>query len=220
LLYLAPEKIQLQGSPQEPQIPKLGKTELPPLDANFGGYQNLDNQAYQIMLKYRGRNVAEQVSLGAVLRGELKPEQVKDKVVLIGTVAPSAKDIVLTPYSPLETASSRIPGVVVHAQMLSQFLTGALKGNAIVWDWADWQELLWIGGSALLSGLVSWQVNRRPGLTIVGESGLFMGAIAIGFFCFTQNGWIPIAAPILAIFTAGGLVMIYRLFIATKHQNL
>jgi CHASE2 domain-containing sensor protein len=218
LLYLAPENIKLQGSPSDPQIPQLGKMILTPLNQDFGGYHNLDNPGYQIMLKYRGRTVAEQVNLSTVLKGQIKPEQVSDRVVLIGTVAPSAKDIVLTPYSPLETSSSRIPGVVVHAQMLSQFLTGALKGNTTIWSWVEWQELLWIGGWALLSGLVSWQVIRRPGLIILAQSGLFIGAITIGFVCFTQNGWIPIAGAVLAIFTAGSLVMVYQLFISAKYS--
>jgi uncharacterized membrane protein YgdD (TMEM256/DUF423 family) len=44
------------------------------------------------------------------------------------------------------------------------------------------------------------------------QSGVFMGAIAIGFLCFTQNGWIPIVAPVAAIFIAGSLVILYRLF--------
>jgi CHASE2 domain-containing sensor protein len=212
LIYLDSEKIKLQGVPDEPNIAQLGKTSFLPMPPDFGGYHDIDNRGYQIMLRYRGRNVAEQVSLGAVLRGELKPEQVKNRVVLIGTTAPSAKDIVLTPYSPTETGSSRIPGVIVHAQMLSQFLTAATQGNATLWVWQDWQEILWIGGWAMLSGWVSWQVMRRPSVMILLQSGVFMGAIAIGFLCFTQNGWIPIVAPVAAIFVVGSLVILYRLF--------
>ena len=59
------------------------------------------------MLKYRSaKEVARQVSIRQVLNGEIDPRWVKDKIVLIGTTAPSTRDLFLTPYSPTAAAKS------------------------------------------------------------------------------------------------------------------
>lgn len=49
---------------------------------------------------------------------------VKDKVVLIGINASSAKDDFFTPYN--QDKQERIPGVILHAQIASQIINAAL----------------------------------------------------------------------------------------------
>jgi CHASE2 domain-containing sensor protein len=209
--YLAKAGIQLQPSSQDSTIPQFGRVAFPPLNPTSGGYHNLDDQGYQTMLNYRGREVAQQVSLSQVLNGQVPPEQIKDRVVLIGTTAANAKDLFLTPYSASESENSRLPGVLLHAHMVSQFLAAGLDGKPAIWYWSTQLEVLWIGGWAVLAGAIAWFVIRRPIWVLIGEGMLIGAVIIIGVRVFDAHGWIPIASPILAITVAAGGVATYRI---------
>ncbi len=82
LSYLKDAKIALKANRN---ALRLGKTAFIALDVNSGGYQNIDAQGYQILVNYRRRKVAPQVTLTQVLNGEIDRNLVKDKVVLIAT---------------------------------------------------------------------------------------------------------------------------------------
>ncbi|NJL37807.1 MAG: CHASE2 domain-containing protein [Leptolyngbyaceae cyanobacterium SM1_4_3] len=160
LIYLAEEGIQPELT--EADELKLGSTLLPRLQPTTGGYQNADASGYQIMLDYRSANrVAPQVSLTDVLADRVKPELIRDRIVLIGYTTPQAKDEFYTPYSAGATDSQKMPGVVVHAQSVSQILSAVLEDRPLLWSWSNAQEEIWIFGWALVGGVVDWYV-RHP----------------------------------------------------------
>jgi CHASE2 domain-containing sensor protein len=206
---LATQGITLTNSPTSPDAITLGKATFYPLATHSGGYQNLDARGYQILMQYRGRTVAPQVSLTQLLQGQVPPEQIKDKIVLIGTTAVSGRDLFLTPYSAIESETPRMAGVVVYAQMLSQILSAALDGRSLLTVWSDEVELLWIGAWAIATGLVVRGV-RRPlmaGLMTVAILGL-LGSAGVGLF-FTQHIWVPLAAPAIALLGTGAAIALY-----------
>lgn len=211
LLFLQTQGILPKPDDRDPNILRLGKSVFRPLEENAGGYENVDSRGYQVLLRYRTRNVAQQVSLSDVLEGRLKPEWVKDRIVLIGTTAPSAKDLFFTPYSSAEKDLPRMAGVMVHAQLVSQFLDAALDGGAQFWFWPEWGEGLWIVGWAIAGASLAWYV-RHP-LLLTG-SGLVLITIlgTASFGLFTQGGWVPVAAPVMATAIAGGIVVAYRAY--------
>jgi len=209
-MYLAKKGIQLQPSPGDRIVVQLGAVSFPPLSKNAGGYQDLDDQGYQVMLNYRGRTVAQQVSLSQVLKGQVPPEQIKDRIVLIGTTAANAKDVFLTPFSLTETENSRLPGVLIHAQMVSQFLNAGLDGNPPIWYWSNEIKIVWIGGWAVLAGAIAWFVVRRPVWVLIGEVGLIAIVVLVGISVFSYQGWIPMIPPIFAIILTGGGIAAYR----------
>ncbi len=194
---LKPQGISITNNPADPNSIQLGKATLHPLESNAGNYQALDARGYQILMQYRGRNVAHQVSLTDLLQGHVNPDLIKDKIVLLGTTAVSGRDLFLTPYSAIEQETPRMPGVVVYGHMLSQLLSAAQDGRSLLWVWSDSIELLWIFTWAVAAGwLVQWQ--PRPWLplltTVLGLS--LLGSI--GFGLFIQQGWVPIVAPAIA----------------------
>ncbi|MCL6432651.1 MAG: CHASE2 domain-containing protein [Leptolyngbyaceae cyanobacterium HOT.MB2.61] len=209
LNYLAAEGITLKPSPLDENLAQLGQATFKPLERDAGGYQAIDTRGYQILLKYRSRNVARQVSLGEVLSGKVKPEWVRDKVVLIGTTAPTEKDLFSTPYSSATQDVPRMAGVLIHAQMVSQFLDAALQGRSLFWFWHEGIEGLWIFSWAITGAVVAWFI-RRPVLLVAGGTLLLLllGGVCLGLF--TQMGWVPVAAPAIAAIAAGGMVMAGR----------
>jgi len=209
-LYLANDGIRLQPSSTDPNVAQLGQATLIPLHQTFGGYQKLDDSGYQIMLQYQGHNVFQQVSLGDVLAGKLTPEQVHNRIVLIGTTAANAKDLFITPYSAIASDTPRIPGVLLHAHMVSQFLRLAQGKQAPLWDWSLPIEILWIAGWATFAaGLAKLLVTRALLLLLV-EGGLVVAVVGIGYALFLQSGWIPIAAPAIAVLMASGGIILFH----------
>lgn len=211
LRYLAKENIRFAGDSDDPDRVKLAQAALQPLAPDSGGYQMIDDRGYQILLHYRSRNVARQVSLGDILAGKVDPEWIRDKAVLIGTTAVSGKDLFFTPYSGADLESARMPGVMIHAQILSQFLSTALDGQPLFWFWSDQLEILWIAVWAVAGGAVAWWL-RHPVLLAIGETVLLVCLSGIGYSLFLQWGWVPIAAPAVAILTTGGIVVAYRAY--------
>ncbi len=199
-LYLAKNRILLKPNPRDRTLAQLGQAEFMPLTSNFGGYSNLDDRGYQIMMQYRGQNAIQQVSLGDVLKGRMQPEQIQDKIVLIGTTAANAKDLFQTPFSPLDAENPRMPGVMIHAHMVSQFLDTALGEKKLIWAWSEPLEIAWILGWAIAAGSLAWFVRHRPFVFVLAEGLLFMSLLGVSYIIFLRGGWLVIAAPAIAIF--------------------
>ncbi len=223
--YLASQGIELKISPTSLQ---LGKTVFVPIDANSGGYQMIDAQGYQVLLNYRSDRtedgvvpkVAQQVTLTQVLNGQLNPNWVKDKIVLIGTTAPSAKDLFSTPYSAALAKNPKLPGVLVHAQMVSQILSTVLDKRPLFWFWSEWREVLWVWGWSLVGGMLAWQSRHPLYLGAAGTAALG-GLYGISCGIFTQAGWVPVVAPALALVATSGSIMAYKqTALQTANQHL
>lgn len=117
LRYLKDEGIEDQPSTVDPNVLQIGPTVFWPLESNDGSYINADTRGYQILINYRSaHNSVEQVSLSQVLSGQVDPNLIKNRVVMIGTIAESGKDLFHTPYSASLDDQQTMPGVVIHAQ--------------------------------------------------------------------------------------------------------
>jgi CHASE2 domain-containing sensor protein/serine/threonine protein kinase len=208
LRYLAERGIRLTEVSGKPEAAQLGKSLFQPLRDHSGGYQTIDDRGYQVLLRYRGRNPVQQVSLEQVLTGQINPTWIRDRIVLIGTTASSGKDLFFTPYSSSERDVPKMSGVMLHATMVSQFLDAALAGRSLFWFWPEWIEVIWIATWAVGGAVLAWY--RRP--TLPGATGVMALLVlgGIGFGIFTQMGWVPIVAPAVATIASGWLVLAYR----------
>lgn len=201
LRYLDAEKMSL--SYPNPDTWQWGQLSFHPLKVHTGGYQNVDDRGHQILLNYRSSQSPnqgiQQVTLGQVLKGEVNRDAIKDRIVLIGTIAASSNDYWLTPYRTSEGNQQAIAGVLLQAQMTSQLLSAVLDGRPLLWAWAFWLEALWILGWALLGGILSWYV-RKP--TYIGLA--LVGAIAVLFsscllLLIQLGAWVPLVPAVVAI---------------------
>ncbi len=187
---------------------QLGKLTLPRLRVPTGGYQTIDASGSQILLNYRAPvEVAQQVTVTQVLR-DPHPDYIRDRIVLIG-VDIEDKDRYATPYS--QDSSDAVPGVIIHAQMVSQLLSAVLDQRPLLWTWTLGGEGLWIWGWAIAGGtmavglglaqrhgLVYWSLASGTGLILLG---------GIGFGAITQGGWLPVVPSALAYLTTSGSLM-------------
>ncbi|MEO0455443.1 MAG: CHASE2 domain-containing protein [Cyanobacteria bacterium P01_A01_bin.114] len=198
------------GPGQSEDAIAIGDTVFSPIGSTFGGYQSVDELGYQIFLDYRSpSSVARQVSLTDVLNNTFEPDWITDKIVLIGTTAYTSPDRHLTPYSLLGGNNYRMPGVEVHAHIVSQFLTAVLDDQTIPWAWPDWLEITWIALCAGAGGALTWLIRRPSHFGLAGlAGGTLITGVSLGFFLV--NAWVPVAAPLAAFVLSGGSLLAYR----------
>jgi len=202
--YLKAEGISPSFTPQ--QDLQLGNHVFQRLQRHVGSYQQVDTAGYQILLNYRfseaSLSPAPTVTLKDVLAERLKPEDVRDRVVLIGVTAPSSKDYLATPYD------QKIPGVLIQAQMVSQLISAVKDGRAPIQFW-NWQaEISWIGLWAVMGGVLVWRCHSFRWLLVLEITAL----VTLGVLCFyglTQSQWVPlIPTALVFIATSGGVAFI------------
>ncbi|HYW20767.1 MAG TPA: CHASE2 domain-containing serine/threonine-protein kinase [Nodularia sp. (in: cyanobacteria)] len=192
----------------------IGDTNFSTLTANSGSYKRLDAAGYQILLNYRhSQRLAEKVSLTQVLNNQLDPDLVKDKLVIIGTTAPSVDSGLSTPYNAAPDQPSRTPAVLIHAQITSQILSTVLDGRPLIWYWSEGAEILWLCGWSTIGTIVGWRLRHPLLLLVVGGVSL-AGLVLICTVVFFQAGWIPVIPPAIGLIISCVSMMIY-----TSYQN-
>jgi CHASE2 domain-containing sensor protein/class 3 adenylate cyclase len=220
LAYLEQQGIKPESSKSNPNDLQLGTAVFEKLKENSGGYQTAEADGYQILLNYRSaQNVVRQVSLSEFLDGWLDSSWVKDKIVIIGSTAPSLKDMFSTPYSPALKENHKMPGVVVHSQMVSQILDAATGKRPLFWFWSEGAEVVWIVGWIVMGGILG-RVTYHPLALSIGVS-VGLGACASTcFYLFTSGGWVPLASPALGFVLAAATVVTYRAYQAQQKQQI
>lgn len=219
LLYLEGQNIQPDLTPKGEL--KIGSTVFHRLTDNAGSYHNAGASDYQIMLNYRSpKNAVKQVSVSEVLDGKIDPSLIKDRVVLIGYTTPIAKDDFYTPYSAGLQDSQKMPGVVIHAQHVSQILSTVLNNRPLMWCWSEGPEILWILGWSVVGGLLAWRIRRLWlfGLGVVIGVGVLYG---VTYVLFLNSGWVPLVPPMIGLVaTAITVVLIERGYAKAIYQGV
>lgn len=189
LHYLAGEGIQPQGD--ENGFLTLGGTVFRPLRPDSGGYAAIDAGGYQYMLDYPHLGHAfPTFSLSELLDGRVDAGAVKDRVVLLGAMAPSLGDYRLLP------GGVRTYGVEQHGQVVAQILDVALHGRPVMQDWPESAEYAWLFLWCLAGGLASLGRGSvvRLGLLALSGPTLLTGVAGL---LFRLGWWIPLVPPLL-----------------------
>ncbi|MEW5772700.1 MAG: adenylate/guanylate cyclase domain-containing protein [Thermodesulfobacteriota bacterium] len=140
---------------------KLGDTVIP-----------VDHGA-RLMLKYRGPGGAfPYISASKVLGDRLQPDELKGKIVFIGTSAAGLKDIRTTPFD------QNFAGVEAHATVVDNILTNDFIHRPV---WAMGMEfLLIIVVGVLTTALLTWSSAALSVVPVVlTGAGLWFGAVYV-----------------------------------------
>ncbi|NER19862.1 MAG: CHASE2 domain-containing protein [Symploca sp. SIO1C2] len=206
LIYLEAKGINLETLDDTKKHYRLGKEIFVPFKSNDGGYVRTNSGGYQIFLNYRGQQDRfRAVTLTEVLENRVDPELIRDRLILIGSVARSLNDEFYTPYNRLmgNTLEST-PGVVIHANVASQIVSAALDGRSLLKVWKEAGEWLWILGWSLIGASLSWRFwqLRSPYLLIfiifLAEAGLASSC----YIAFLVGWWIPLFPPALSLISS------------------
>ncbi|MEH2270602.1 MAG: CHASE2 domain-containing protein [Nostoc sp.] len=184
---------------------KFGAFVIKRLEKSSGGYQNLDAQGNQLLINYRHTldpiHIAQQITLRDILnadRDRFNPAWVRNRVVLIGVVAPSVKDPHQTPYGEMRS-------LYIHAHVVSQLLSTVEDHRPLLWWLPKWSETLWIFCWSLTGSIVVWRVkiSLHRGLALGICSAILYG---ICWSIFSLGGWIPVIPGIIALVAPWGVI--------------
>ncbi|ELR96809.1 CHASE2 domain-containing protein [Gloeocapsa sp. PCC 73106] len=195
--YLQRQNIPIQTVKQDWQF---GAKTLKRLEKRSGGYQHLDARGNQILIRYRNRKaLAHQFAIRDVLteNSGFDPTWFKDRIVIIGIIAPSVPDIHDTPYG-------EIPGLLIHAHVVSQLLSIAQENDQrfLIWWFPQWGEILWIATWTIASSTITLYL---PKISQKGASITILLILVYGssYLIFRAGGWVPLIPGILAVILSG-----------------
>jgi CHASE2 domain-containing sensor protein/serine/threonine protein kinase len=217
--YLANQHNIIPGFDEKTKSYQLGKLAIPMISANAGGYNKADTNGYPILLKYRHpQTVAKIVSLTDVLTNKIAASDIKDRVVLIGSIASSLKDEFRTPYSAGRAEDNVMPGVLVHAQITSQLMSLALDNRSLMRFWPEWSEYVWLLGGTLAGSYLAWYI-RHPGKLAGAIGGA--GSIVVGSsgLLFINSVWFPVVTPLLGLFSSALVTAAWRSYQTSQKQQ-
>jgi adenylate cyclase len=191
------------GSPRLRLALEAGKAPGPWLEPESGGYDNLDAAGYQQMLEFRRIGSFATWSLrDALTPGRIPPGQIRGRIVLIGSTAPSLRDVFEVPQTHFTAGESllQVPGVEIHAMRLAS-LIDRLNGDEslrirVVPPWMERStELLAV---VLGIGLGEAFVRLRRSILVVASlSGvLLIGGVGL---LHAEHIWLDLSQPMAGL---------------------
>jgi CHASE2 domain-containing sensor protein len=202
--YLAAEDIVLENGIRDPDAMRFGEIEIPYLLPNSGGYINANTNGYQTLIHYRsGEAPFRRVTMTEVLNGEVPESWIRDRIILIGSIAVSAGDLKRAPAIINDSAGLSY-GVKIHAHMTSQIISAVLDDRPLLRTWSNGWNYVWIIGWGLLGILLS-RLLSSPLKTLlalgIASAILFMICIV----ALMGGWWLPIvpALGVLVLNSAG-----------------
>lgn len=227
-LYLKSKGITAEPAASNPKYLQLGKATFTRFQPNDGGYVGADAKGYQILssfpkpgchnssasVKYCGYL---KVSMVDVLDNKVPASLIKDRIILIGSTAPSLQDFVFIPHSSrLNGAAQPVPGIELQAYFINEFISAALEGRPLLKVWSDFWEYLWIFAWSYVGAMITWGI-RHPNQSIFCILVFCLLLILTTYLAFLWGWWIPL---IPALFSFSGSVIWITCHLAYMQEEL
>jgi CHASE2 domain-containing sensor protein len=208
--YLAQRGFQLENGIRDPIAMRFGQTELPRFLPDTGGYVKADASGNQILLYPRsGQTPFRLVSMRTMMAGQVPDAWIRDRIVLIGVTASSARDIINS-ASVSGVNPGLVYGVEIQAHAISQIIHAVLDGRPLLQGLSDTWEYIWILGWGLVS-IALGQTVVSSLKTLLGF-GIVCGVLVGMCYGFLLLGWWLPLVPALLIVALNGTGRVTSLF--------
>ena len=197
-----------------------------------GYYHNEDLRGCQIILNYRSvdpaiprivdkdnnqpkfktsvpsvQRLIEIVTINQILEDKIpqsEKEKLKGRIIIVGISNNLGEqpDYWKTPYS-----REQIPGVFIQTQMVSQILSAALDGRALITPLLPWQDLILIFLSAFVSSLITNILMKNQAVLLIMI--LEVCLLSISYGLLIVGLWIPLIHLSLAVITSPVIIWIW-----------
>ncbi len=206
--YLKFDRLTPKASINNPKYLQLGKAVFKRFQPSDGSYVAADNKGYQILANFSSSSCEtckpepwgfRKIPLREVLADRVPENWIRDRIVLIGSTAPSLQDYVQTPFSsPLIGTARTMAGVELQAHFTKELVAGALDGRPLIKVWSNSLEWVWILVCAYLGAVTRWRIQSITAsfAAIVALCFLFAGC---AFVLFLDGWWIPIVPGLIGL---------------------
>lgn len=169
------------------------------------------DQNVATFVPYRGRQGSfRYISVTDVLHDRIAPEQLKNKIVLVGTTAPGLLDMRATPVAEV------YPGVEVHANMIAGILDQNLKQRPAYMLGA---EVLWLLMTGIALSFLLPQLD--PTKAMLGSFFIFFITLGMSLALWQYgNLLMPVANSLVMIALLFALDMSYGYFVESRTKRL
>lgn len=182
------------------------------LQSDSGGYYSLDAAGFQQMLPFAQPGSYRLWTLAQLLSGQVPASSVKGTIVLIGSTAPSLRDLFQVPHTRFQNQASLalMPGVEIHANRLAALIDRqAQPQRSAIWSASVEFSNVLILIAALLSALVAERISPiRRGLLLLM---LLIGAwLLIDSLALLAQVWLELSETAVAMLLFGGTGLLRR----------
>ena len=192
------------------------------LSADGGGYVNEVDAGLgmQRLLRFREPGSYPLYSLAQLLDGDVPAEAMQDKIVMIGSTAPSLRDLFNVPHTRFRNTEEvfQVSGVEIHANRVATLLdhyNGTLKPGWIMPGWGNQTLLLVCMATGILLGEAVPKLRRSVFLVVGLSAGLTGG---LGWLLW-QHVWVGMAMPLTGLLSMGGAAWLRRGAMSQQHSQ-
>ena len=193
------------------------------LAADAGGYHNEIEAGLglQRMLLYRQPGSYRRYTLAQWLENSIPADAIRDQIVLIGSTAPSLRDLFEVPFSRFHSGVEmfQLPGLEIHANRIATLLDSRSNSAALIWTMPGWGNRLLLVIS-LLAGLALGEAIptlRRSILVVTAVAGA--GAAGLLGLLFWSQVWVGTALPLTGLLSMAGAAWLRRGAVSQQHSQ-
>ena len=193
------------------------------LAADAGGYHNEIEAGLglQRMLLYRQPGSYRRYTLEQWLENSIPADAIRDQIVLIGSTAPSLRDLFEVPFSRFHSGVEmfQLPGLEIHANRIATLLDSRSNSAALIWTMPGWGNRLLLVIS-LLAGLALGEAIptlRRSILVVTAVAGA--GAAGLLGLLFWSQVWVGTALPLTGLLSMAGAAWLRRGAVSQQHSQ-
>ena len=193
------------------------------LAADAGGYHNEVEAGLglQRMLLYRQPGSYRRYTLAQWLENSIPADAIRDQIVLIGSTAPSLRDLFEVPFSRFHSGVEmfQLPGLEIHANRIATLLDSRSNSAALIWTMPGWGNRLLLVVS-LLAGLALGEAIptlRRSILVVTAVAGA--GAAGLLGLLFWSQVWVGTALPLTGLLSMAGAAWLRRGAVSQQHSQ-
>ncbi|PHM09168.1 CHASE2 domain-containing protein [Nostoc sp. 'Peltigera malacea cyanobiont' DB3992] len=211
LLYLKSKGITPTKAKSNPEYLQLGKAAFTRFEANDGAYVGADDRGYQILSNFPKPKCQSssgefcsfrQVSIRDVLADKVKANLIKDRIILIGSTAPSLQDFVFIPYSSSLIGTAKpVPGIQLQAYFISELISAAVDGRPLLKVWHDLVEYLWVFVWSYLGAVTIWRIRHATRSLFCILVSCFVLTVS-AYLAFLYGWWIPLIPSLVCFGTS------------------
>jgi len=180
------------------------------MELNVGELSIPTDESGFVMVNYRGEEKTfPHISVTDILREEVDPAKLKNKIVLVGATATGIYDMRVTPFS------SVYPGLEIHANLVDSILSQDFLYQP---EWSRIFDLSAIVASGIFLGLVLPLVGAIPGA--ISAAAVFFGYMFLCQYLFSTQGWIlNLVYPLSVMLLLYLSITMYRYLVENKQKR-
>ena len=193
------------------------------LAADAGGYHNEVEAGLglQRMLLYRQPGSYRRYTLAQWLENSIPADAIRDQIVLIGSTAPSLRDLFEVPFSRFHSGVEmfQLPGLEIHANRIATLLDSRSNSAALIWTMPGWGNRLLLVVS-LVAGVTLGEAIptlRRSVLVVAAVAGA--GTAGLLGLLFWSQVWVGCALPLTGLLSMAGAAWLRRGAVSQQHSQ-